>query len=199
MQSNSSSLERTCPRCKKTFKVAYPCRPNRFCSKSCASRKHDVGDVPGCRRCSVCGITKLSFEFFSQYSYCKRCSIAKSRKWKRENAERAKEIGRNDNLRRMYGITLDEYKAIFDRQGGVCAICHQPETDTQQRNGRVIYRTLAVDHCHTANAIRSLLCAKCNRGIGMFRDSADLLRAAADYLDRHSISTRSGSPQFLSP
>lgn len=42
---------------------------------------------------------------------------------------------------------------------------------------------LVVDHCHTTGKIRGLLCDDCNQGIGHFRDSPDLLRRAADYLE----------------
>ena len=32
--------------------------------------------------------------------------------------------------------------------------------------------------------MRGLLCEGCNRGIGLLRDDPDLLRRAADYIDR---------------
>jgi hypothetical protein len=40
-----------------------------------------------------------------------------------------------------------------------------------------------VDHCHATQRARGLLCASCNAMIGQARDSATVLRAAADYLD----------------
>lgn len=43
-------------------------------------------------------------------------------------------------------------------------------------------RDRCVDHFHDNGAIRGLICAKCNRGLGLFDDSPTLLLAAAQYL-----------------
>lgn len=42
-----------------------------------------------------------------------------------------------------------------------------------------------MDHCHDSSRIRGLLCHTCNSGIGKLRDNPELLRKAADYLERH--------------
>jgi hypothetical protein len=55
-------------------------------------------------------------------------------------------------LRRRYGITPDDYDAMADAQGGVCAICGLPP-----RKG-----TLDVDHDHATGRVRGLLCRRCN-------------------------------------
>lgn len=89
---------------------------------------------------------------------------------------------RDSDLRRDFGIGLVEYQRMHDQQGGTCAICKQPET--VKRNGRI--KWMAVDHNHTTGAIRSLLCSSCNQGIGKLRDDPALLRAAADYIERHA-------------
>lgn len=78
------------------------------------------------------------------------------------------------NLRDRYGMSLEEYYALFDRQGGVCAICL--ETCSSGRR-------LAVDHDHETGHIRGLLCGKCNRGAGLFDDDPSKLYAAALYLE----------------
>lgn len=79
---------------------------------------------------------------------------------------------------RRYGITMAEYRTIWFHQGGVCAICEQPETT--ERN-----RLLAIDHDHVSGHVRALLCSQCNRAIGLLRDDPKTIRAAADYVERH--------------
>jgi hypothetical protein len=83
---------------------------------------------------------------------------------------------KDKRLRSKYGITLVEYDAILSRQGGGCAIC-----GSKQSGGRWSEQ-LHVDHCHDTGKVRGLLCETCNRGLGLFHDSPEKLRAAAAYL-----------------
>jgi hypothetical protein len=88
------------------------------------------------------------------------------------------DVTRNACFRIRFGITLDDYKTMFAKQSGVCAVCGQPETAT--RKGKV--RWLCVDHNHVTGKIRGLLCNDCNQAIGKLHDSAALLESAARYL-----------------
>lgn len=99
------------------------------------------------------------------------------RKWRNENPDRTK----SHELKKMFGITLEEYEALLIAQNGVCAICGGKET-TKDKDGAP--RRMPVDHCHTTGRIRGLLCTQCNRGLGMFSDSPERLRAAASYLEK---------------
>jgi len=74
------------------------------------------------------------------------------------------------------GLTPVDYQAMLDAQGGACAICRS------KSNGK--FKVFAVDHCHETNVVRGLLCSKCNRGIGLLRDSPEMLIAAAAYLSK---------------
>lgn len=83
----------------------------------------------------------------------------------------------------QYEITAEEYDRLFREQGGACAICQRPER-AAYRGG---IKRLAVDHDHTGtNKVRALLCGNCNNGLGRFEDDPALLRAAADYIERHA-------------
>lgn len=78
------------------------------------------------------------------------------------------------HIQKTYGITSSEYWAIYEAQGGVCAIC-------QRANGKV--RRLAVDHDHKTGMIRGALCRTCNRQIlGHSRDEIEFFERAAKYL-----------------
>jgi hypothetical protein len=81
-------------------------------------------------------------------------------------------------LRDSFSISLDQYTEMLKAQGGVCAICHQPET--HKRNGKL--KALAVDHNHKSGAIRGLLCSDCNTGIGKLKDDVKILQSAIQYL-----------------
>ena len=73
-----------------------------------------------------------------------------------------------------FGLKPGEYAALLAAQGGGCKICggHSPDG-----------RRLHVDHCHKSGAVRGLLCKDCNVGLGSFKDSHELLAAAARYLE----------------
>lgn len=75
-------------------------------------------------------------------------------------------------------ITLEEYDAMLEAQGGGCAICGA----TESGHGRT--RNLCVDHDHTTGAVRALLCHGCNGGLGHFKDDPDRMLAAIEYLKR---------------
>ncbi len=76
-----------------------------------------------------------------------------------------------------YGITERRYQEILDEQGGGCGIC----AARKKPNGP----NLSVDHCHKTGTIRGILCSRCNeRLLTSARDQPDILRAAADYLER---------------
>ncbi len=64
-------------------------------------------------------------------------------------------------------------------QGGVCAICHQPER--VEWRGKI--RALNVDHDHSTGRVRGLLCNVCNHVLGAFGDDPERFRTAISYLD----------------
>lgn len=89
-----------------------------------------------------------------------------------ENRERQAEKGREAHLRRTFGMTVAEYDAMLDAQGGGCAICGAPPGE----------RAHPVDHDHETGAVRGILCDPCNRGLGSFADDPDRLLSAVAYL-----------------
>lgn len=96
--------------------------------------------------------------------------------------ERRKNTRKCVSLRATYGITYPAYLSMKRGQGGVCAICKEEETGVHRRGSVEIPLDLAVDHCHETGEVRGLLCHKCNKGLGLFKDNPVLLKAAQDYL-----------------
>ena len=79
------------------------------------------------------------------------------------------------NFKRIYGITLEDRKAILAQQGGKCAIC-----GTTEFNGG----GPCMDHDHETGKIRGVLCHNCNSLLGHAHDGIKVLEAAAAYLRR---------------
>jgi len=98
-----------------------------------------------------------------------------ARTWRKNNPEKQKELQRKASLKKLYGITLEEYDALSEAQNHVCAICKLPE---QRLNKR-----LHVDHDHTTDEIRGLLCSNCNTGIGLLKEDPKILLQAVEYLE----------------
>lgn len=84
----------------------------------------------------------------------------------------ARERARNRHVERVFGLTAEQYKALWEFQGGRCFICL----------GAGGGRAFAVDHDHATGQVRGLLCAvKCNYELlGRFDLAA--LERAVDYL-----------------
>ena len=72
-----------------------------------------------------------------------------------------------------YGISLDEYNKMLSNQNFGCAICGESGKKTQH---------LSVDHDHASGTNRGLLCDRCNRSLGGFKDSEIILIKAIEYL-----------------
>lgn len=94
-----------------------------------------------------------------------------TRRWKAKHPPALAAGEHRRNLKR-FGLTPEQYDAMLAEQGGVCAICQRPDAD----------RRLAVDHDHATGRVRGLLCKSCNKALGAFRDSTDLLLRAVEYL-----------------
>jgi len=103
---------------------------------------------------------------------------AQQKAWREANAEHVKARNaawRKANPFKRYGITAEQHADMVAAQRGLCAICQE----------KMAAGDIHVDHNHATNKLRGMLHAKCNRALGMFGDNPALLRAAADYLEKH--------------
>lgn len=88
--------------------------------------------------------------------------------WYQENKEYHKEC----ILMYRYNITMEEYNQLLEDQNNKCRIC---EEDLKRPH---------VDHDHTNGKIRGILCHTCNTGLGLLKDSRNILLKAVTYLDK---------------
>lgn len=157
---------KTCSRCKesKQSEDFYP-------DKSKAS-----GLSSQCRPCRG-----LWGKTYRESSEVKEAANTRSKKWYADNVERARKYAKENpedpvnRLLRNYGMTRYEYDLLLVSQNHKCAVCESP-------TGNKVGHRLVVDHDHSTGQVRGLLCHSCNRGIGMLRDSAVILKRAFNYL-----------------
>lgn len=144
-------------------------------------------DAQGRKFCPKCETYKKLSEYtpirrrrFGVEIWCKACMAEYQRG--RYRYDKAK----NTALKSMYGLSLAEYNEMLDAQGGVCAICGQPETiGSKFGHSRTPDCTpvLNVDHCHTTGAVRGLLCSPCNQALGLLAEDPDRVKAMLKYIE----------------
>ncbi len=157
----------------------------RQCGKCGARNRTPSGQ---CRPCAAAYQRRLRKEHpekvtkpkpgYAQAYYAKDPGrqLRASTKWRDANYDK---VRANDlrGLCRRFGITPEQRAKMIADQKGLCAICGKANS-----NGH----DLSIDHCHETKIVRQMLCGNCNRGLGLFMDDVELLRAAADYLNRHA-------------
>ena len=95
-------------------------------------------------------------------------------KSKLDSYESKKEKNRRYKLKTRYNITLETYNKMLTDQGHNCKICNTSSCKTG--------KSFAVDHCHTSQEIRGLLCSSCNTALGLMGDDTALMKKAIHYL-----------------
>jgi hypothetical protein len=94
--------------------------------------------------------------------------------WRANNVERSRTITYRSGLKRLYGLTQEQYDEALKTHGNRCAICGVSSGG----------RRLHLDRCGSTTQIRGLLCSGCNTGLGGFRDDQGLLEKAIEYLKK---------------
>lgn len=147
------------------------------------------------RECSRCHESK---PLAKGHTWCKDCDSIRVRTWYRSNQHQRKtyeQVRREtrtpeeaaqhrayqkawyrnnpDKVKaqrlKKYGLSLEEFRARLEAQGGLCAICRIAPAE-------------AVDHDHATRQVRGLLCHHCNHGLGKFRENVTILENAIRYL-----------------
>ncbi len=130
--------------------------------------------VEGARHCAQCG-TPIADRAHGRRKYCSKTCLD------RAISVEARESHRDTWLRRKYGISEDEYNERLRTQRGKCMICGSK--DPRGRSNSIYFQ---VDHDHKTGAVRGLLCAPCNVGLGSFGDDIKRLEKAIEYLRAHT-------------
>jgi hypothetical protein len=99
---------------------------------------------------------------------------AAARAWHKAHPDRV----RAARYKKKYGLTANEAsQLVIDQQNGVCAAC----------GGNRSKHALCVDHNHTTEKIRGLLCKKCNLALGHMEENSEWLQNLADYIKSFEV------------
>jgi hypothetical protein len=172
---------------------SYACRAQL--PHNTGGKRPTVGLAP--RKCITCGREFQPYR--SNGLTCSRECYRKTQRWRelqqeqdqrperkarknelRRGSERVRQYNRKKQLER-YGVTVEQHDAMLEEQRGLCALCGNPP----KPGGIRAASRLHLDHDHETGKPRQLLCNTCNQGLGYLKDDPALLRAAADYIERH--------------
>ncbi len=95
-----------------------------------------------------------------------------SKEWYAKNKERCYWV----QVRRLYGITKQQFDSLLEEQNNCCCVCLK----------RIPRNVMTIDHCHKTGRVRGVLHKGCNTFLGLAKDSPTILRRAADYLEAHN-------------
>ena len=107
----------------------------------------------------------------------------KKEKQKRNVSRMGRDYFKGKNLLRNYGLTLDDFKMMYEQQNGCCYLC---ETHIEGRQ-------IKVDHNHKTGKVRKLLCHNCNTSLGLLGESPKIFYKCAEYLKEHNDSFQEDS------
>jgi len=126
--------------------------------------------------CKDCGVRlEVGENWYKGYANSGRCScIPCERIRTKVYRDGNPNVRRKHNLMAKYGLTLEQYDWWLNHQNGQCAICKQFPADD---------KNLMVDHSHSNEQVRGLLCGPCNTLLGMSKDNVSYLASAILYLE----------------
>ena len=110
-------------------------------------------------------------------SKCNECLYTAHKEWSDRNQDKIKSYRCKDKwtLKKRcnrHNVEVSELFEKHEQQNQCCAICKVSMRIEES----------AIDHNHNTGEFRGLLCKKCNRALGMFKDSPSVLMSAYLYL-----------------
>jgi len=103
---------------------------------------------------------------------CLACKRENGKKYREKNRKQIREKGRAAR----YNVELSYIMALYEDQNKCCAICKTP----------IEFETSRIDHDHNTGKVRGILCVSCNTGIGLLKDSPEVLVSAAEYIRKNN-------------
>ena len=135
-------------------KTCIHCRETKSLDKFVKDKRLMYGKSNICLACH-----NSDARAWANTDYGKRYHQRATAEWKANNPDRQ----HHNTLVRKYGISLDDYKTMWEKQEGKCPICG---------SNLVAGKLTHVDHCHSTGKVRGLLCSPCNRALGAYERRA---------------------------
>ena len=165
--------EVACIICDATFTAFRFGRIPKICP-DCEREKQNIRPEryrPDIRPCHKCGTEVSGQRGRPGVTVCENCRCEK------RDPERARLKERRRTLRK-YGLTPEQFDAMFARQGHRCPGCERTEPTA---------KGWVVDHCHSTGRNRMICCHPCNLIIGMAREDSAVLRKLADIVEIFNV------------
>jgi len=121
------------------------------------------------------------------YQQNKEKQMAYAKEYYKQNKEKIKEYYANRKEQtaayyrdKRYKLSTEDYYGMLEKQENKCKLCFM-EFNTDDTK----VTSPCVDHCHTTDKIRGLLCRRCNMGLGYFKDNTVTVTRAINYLQEN--------------
>jgi hypothetical protein len=127
------------------------------------------------KTCIHCYEEKPLSDFGNDEKRCRRCRKAyDAKRYASFSTKKKTELfvrNKENNLKRLYNISTEDWQRLFKEQNGACALCLKKMTNS-----------LHVDHCHGTGRVRGLLCMRCNSALGTLGDTPMSLYRVLEYV-----------------
>lgn len=110
------------------------------------------------------------------YATHKEEKVLRHKEWVKENKAHVIAYAKEYSLRKLYGLSLEQFNDMKQQQNNRCGICN---CEFNTKNFPY------VDHSHETGNVRGLLCSLCNLALGQFKDDEIYLSSAITYLRRY--------------
>jgi hypothetical protein len=127
--------------------------------------------------CVNCNIEKDISEFtkhpkgkLGRNPRCRDCRTTDQQKYRERN-------GYANQIKYKYGITMSEYNNYITLSNNKCPLCNIEYFSTGSRLSQP-----CIDHDHTTNKVRGVICHACNVALGLVRDNKLILQKMLEYL-----------------
>jgi hypothetical protein len=87
------------------------------------------------------------------------------------NRDRTKLWRMRAQIKKAWGMTVEEYKAFLASHGNRCGVCQSTEK-------------LGIDHDHETGRKRGVLCKRCNMALGYIKDDIRKAYGLVDYISK---------------